>query len=207
MDALTTKEQALEMYLQDPNLHQKEIAKSLGVSRQRISQILVGAKINTRQSRSRLNEIQHSKASCICIQCHKSFQFQDRFKKFSRYKYCSNDCYLRFKYVVLTCCVCSNLFPKRRAEYTVSLRRTKSKNKKWYCSKECFGKELGLKFGRYSYIKVILKTQCKYDHSSDNYYVSPKGDRVCKLCNRIRGYARYHKISLEKSREIYKNKK
>ena len=202
MDALTTKEQALEMYLRDPNLRQKEIAKSLGVSRQRISQILVFNKINARQSRSRLNKIQISKTSCVCVQCHKSFRFQDRFKKVSRYKYCSRDCYLRFKYVVLTCCVCSDLFPKRRAEYAVSLRRTKSKNKKWYCSKECFGKELGLKFGRYSYLKKPIKNTCIHGHMDYRFY--PNGLKYCGSCNKIKRYANYHKIPLEKAREVYK---
>jgi DNA-binding XRE family transcriptional regulator len=105
------------------NLHMKmsEIAETVGVSRQRVFQILQDEGLTTKQ---------HVK-KCLygCPMC----------GKITSHKYCSSECRKEWLQIPVICSECGNLFIRSRRQF---LNCYPNHNNVLFCSKKCVGKWL-----------------------------------------------------------------
>lgn len=120
----------------EEKVSQTELAKIIGVSRQRVAQLVetndLGYVVKTRDDNRRK-----------CVVCG---NIMDR-NKFGRY--CSDECKLilrkRNYYVTLKCATCGNEFSVRKSEYKARLRNKQTED--FFCTKQCQGVSVGKKYG------------------------------------------------------------
>jgi predicted nucleic acid-binding Zn ribbon protein len=120
----------------DEKVSQAELAKIVGVSRQRIAQLVeindLGHVVKTRENNQRK-----------CIVCDQDMDHD----KFGRY--CSDECKLLLRkqnfYVTLKCATCGGEFSIRKSEYKARLRNKQTED--FFCSKKCQGSSVGKKYG------------------------------------------------------------
>lgn len=117
----------LELKQKNPNWSLRQIAYEVGVSRQYVFKIIgkQGKNLNSTPVKN-------------CIYC------GDEFKSYNSF-YCSRNCQINSKQVIMTCCICGKVFSELKSQAVARLKRSKSK--KIYCSKKCFGKFIGKTYG------------------------------------------------------------
>lgn len=115
----------------------QQIGDHVGVTRERIRQILVEA--NLRTSSIRRNQTK------VCLNC------GEIYKAYRGKYFCSLKCYYNYCKIPIVCDGCGNLFYRRKCDlihYTprrikVGFKITNAS----YCSSECFGRQIGKLYG------------------------------------------------------------
>ncbi len=79
----------------------------------------------------------------LCVDCGKLIPERDKRSNLTG-SYCA-ECYQVRRYVILECGQCGKVFELRKTRYTIRLRRRKLFL--FFCSKRCFGRYVGLKYG------------------------------------------------------------
>lgn len=120
---MSTKELAIKLRLQHPDWSLEDIGKQAGVTKQRVSQLLIKSNIPTRKTQSIKK----------CKQCKKNIK--QAIKGF-----CSLECkeierFERFN-LLLTCKCCEEYFTMKRSKYRRHINVLKQRN--FYCSRECY---------------------------------------------------------------------
>jgi len=134
------KSKVWQLRRENPRMKGVEIARIVGVSRERVRQFLGNQN--------------------ACVPVIKLCPLCGRKTPTNHQKYCSRECWMKSKRVTLTCDVCGENFTLRGSEYRASLRVRKLKMR--FCSRKCNGHWLGKNFGvgrrkHYSWIKLARK--------------------------------------------------
>ena len=128
MNANTAKVIALKIY--NPEIKAIEIAKLVGVSRERVRQILIKYDMPTKVS----------KMHRPCVRCGEDVKHYVNL-------FCSSECrYLNFN-IELECEVCKERFYRLRTRHELNLNRG---YEHVYCSKQCQGHWLGKNYGAHT---------------------------------------------------------
>lgn len=107
------------------------IGRKVGLSRERVRQILVDENVETKRMRQ----------SYICLNCRKIFIPQPNHRRKS---FCSAKCYHEYHSLILICEQCGKPF-ERLVSRILDQRQ---KHTYYFCSKICYGRWLGIHYGR-----------------------------------------------------------
>lgn len=118
-------ESVLEMRTKNPCATLQTIGDKVGVSRERVRQILKRDGLKTKATSKR--------KVYLCLNCGKELDGQ-------RKKFCSRTCQYEYGHPLVECVECHKLFRVRIAQL---LRYERS-----FCSRECHGRWMGKKFGK-----------------------------------------------------------
>ena len=121
----TARKDVVSLRVNNPHMKGSEIARLVGISRERVRQILNTQGLLVR-SVPRVRP---------CKVCGKPITHSH-----AKY-YCSRACFHRDHQVLLVCSTCGKHFLIPTSDYTLRLRDKKTN--RWYCSKKCQGKWLG----------------------------------------------------------------
>ena len=135
MNATSAKVIALRIY--NPSLKGSEISSLIGISRERVRQILKKYELPTKAS------INYNS----CLQCKKSTGKTGR-------KFCNPTCRTLYINIQLECEVCHNKFDRRKAVHEHNLEKG---YKHIYCCKQCQGHWLGVHHGGMGRGRVVIK--------------------------------------------------
>jgi|TARA_Y100000310_G_scaffold162986_1_gene162918 hypothetical protein len=130
------REMVLRLRTINPEMKASHIAKEIGVTRERVRQILNMLGLPTRVG---LLPVEY------CLQCGKP---RNRNRLF-----CSRACAWESKYIYLKCMGCGNDFKRREKLHAHNLRKGSSYV---FCSKSCFGRHFGSQ-NRSAYTRNILR--------------------------------------------------
>jgi len=125
---MSSRAQILTMVSKNSSLRPAEIAREIGLSRERVRQIMLTLGLTTRQPRV---------PKKLCPTCSAPIYTNNK-------KHCSRPCQIASKYITLVCDQCDTKFRRRKVSYARSLMR---EYKHTWCSKECQGKYLST-YGR-----------------------------------------------------------
>ena len=126
-ERMVSREEVLQLRNNNPVMSMSEISRILGISRQRVFQILKTSGLPTRIQK-------------IVFHCVKCDKVVDKEKTFRYNGQRCTACRIQENIVYLTCYFCDNFMVRRR--YTV-------RNKRHFCDRICFGTWLGT-IGKYS---------------------------------------------------------
>jgi len=133
LNALEKIKEYIESNDSDEKISQSDLADIVGVSRQRIAQLV---ELNG------LEDVIKNREERKCVVCGNRMG-----RKFG--KYCSDECKIKFRtdkfYVTLKCASCKTEFTIKKSEYKARLRNKVGDT--FFCSKKCQGTELGKKYG------------------------------------------------------------
>lgn len=168
------KQLVCDLRRDNPCLTLESIANKVGVSRERVRQILRSESLPTKA----IKRLWRKKA--ICPNCGILFMHKN-----SNNDYCSLSCKKEHHRITLSCDGCRRLFIRPQAE--ILYRARVSPDKKWFCSRACRSRYLGTTYGFGVHPSEKL-THCKRDHLFDetNSYYLPDGHRRCRTCQRQR---------------------
>ena len=121
---VSTRDKVKQLRLADPLLRATNIAKQIGVSRERVRQILKGSNLPTSFSLS--------KPKLYCIKCGKI-----TFSKNPREQLCLT-CYSQCHNVSLECFQCHSSFKRLMSTIKYTSTNPRYTNKHTFCSRECF---------------------------------------------------------------------
>ena len=116
----------VELREANPTMPYSEIARLIGVTRQRVQQIATELGMS-------------SKGPCYkrCVMCDRVY-----LRKEGRGRYCSYYCLMHAYHVLLRCEVCKQLFWRNRSAFNAMIKR---KYGHVYCSRQCMGRQFGSK--------------------------------------------------------------
>lgn len=120
---MSSRAQILTMVSKNSSLRPVEIARELGISRERVRQIMMKLGLTTRQPRM---------PKKLCPTCSAPIYRQNKM-------HCSRQCQVDSKYITLVCNECDSTFQRRKVVYARNI--TRGYRHTW-CSKECQGKYL-----------------------------------------------------------------
>ena len=118
-----------------------EIAKMLGISKQRLYQII--QKYNLPKKRDVRKPV-IAPIIAKCIVCGKELVNPPSMLKYKKY-FCSIMCKRKYYYEELTCFICGKKFLIRKKELKKRLKKKKTNH--FFCSRKCLGKYIGINFG------------------------------------------------------------
>jgi hypothetical protein len=116
----------------NPCITLAEIGQHYGISRERVRQII---KKETGKGYRRI-----TKPRPLCLNCGQPCNDLG-------YKYCSKECARETHRVTLECYTCGKLFTRRQSHVMRTATSPAYINKRFYCSKKCFGVQFGLEYG------------------------------------------------------------
>lgn len=141
----TTREKIIELREKYPDISQAEMARQIGVTRERIRQLLNILElplVPIPEGRITIRE---------CANCNISFEhFNIKINQPKKKVFCNIDCEIKYRWVDLTCCQCQGTYYIKRARYNARKRRGYNLN---FCNKSCQGRYLGKNFGAKSRLK------------------------------------------------------
>ena len=130
-----TQKQVIELRNANLFMTMSEIANRVGVSRQRVHQILKKEGIPTGH---RIRTKQIKKISYNCPMC----------GTVSSFKFCSDECKKKWQEIPVVCTRCGKLFTRDRHQFFTNYLHH---NDGLFCSKVCAGKWYGEKYGFKNY--------------------------------------------------------
>ena len=139
-NSLTTRERIIELREQDQNITQTRMAQEIGVSRERVRQILnsLGYTLVPDVSYKYI-------VNRVCNECNTVVETNKknigRGKKF----FCNNECEYSYKNKKLICMQCEDEYLIARHIFNIRQKREYKYN---FCSKVCQGRYLGQHFGK-----------------------------------------------------------
>ncbi len=176
----------IEIRKSNPCATLKQIGDKIGVTRERVRQIL---------NENRLPTI-HWKQKYLCIVC--GSEIKERNRKWKHSAFCSVECGKKYHHPTLICDQCGKAFT-RQLSYIL---RTKN-DAGTFCSRQCYGKWLGRNYG-FSVHPENCGAKSKYDYSEiDRLYI--EGLSCAEISRRLNmpvttiysHYYRYKEVSHE----------
>lgn len=182
-------QQAIRLRKDNPCLTSSDIGRELGVTRERIRQILARDALPTR----RLHQ------EYVCQQCGTTIQQPRRF--------CSLKCRFEYNHPVIECDQCGKLFRRDTSKILASARNPLSFGR-FFCNRHCLGKYRGLHSGFAAHPEFTRRPrQRKYDYDAiwqkhiETGYGAVRLARLLHIPEPstyaiLRTYAREHNITL-----------
>lgn len=119
------REMVIQLRAANPEMRASHIAKEIGITRERVRQILNDLGLPTRVGLRPFEP---------CLYCGKP-------RKWTR-MYCSRECAWESKYIYLKCMQCGNDFKRREKLHSHNVRKGSNYT---FCGKSCFGRYFGLR--------------------------------------------------------------
>ena len=126
----TVRDLVIQKRIANPYATTPQIASEVGVTKERVRQILVSENLPTR----------YRKPSYVCNNCGNKFPFNSRKSRL----FCSSECRKEYYQATLRCDACGKLFT---LGYSVLKTRVKSASQHFYCSLACKGAVIGRDYG------------------------------------------------------------
>jgi len=123
-----SRPQLIKLRLENPNATLSQLGKLVGCTDERVRQILKSEGLPTKSLHP----------THPCLNCGKPLKKQK--------KYCNRKCWHEYTYTWLTCPTCGKLFESRIGLPAFKVSRGK-RTSEFYCSKRCWGKVAGKKYG------------------------------------------------------------
>lgn len=134
---MLVKDRIKQLRENNPCMVLREIGECVGVSRERVRQVLNKAQLRTRAWSDLLR---------ICPNCDKEFQATNR-----KSIHCSRSCQAQFTWIPIICDTCGVLFYRRQSVLMANLRNPNHSfgytGEHYFCSRSCFAKWLGENHG------------------------------------------------------------
>ncbi|KKN71438.1 hypothetical protein LCGC14_0420170 [marine sediment metagenome] len=136
---MLTKERILQLRANNPCMFLREIGDRVGVTRERVRQVLKKERLPTRALWG---------LDRICPNCRKEFHATSQ-----RIIFCSRECSSEYTWIPLICDMCGRLFHRRKSVVMANILNPKRGAGKGYtgdhyfCSRRCFGKRIGVNHG------------------------------------------------------------
>lgn len=147
---MTTRELIRRVYSEHPCWHFSQVSQAVGVSRQRVHQIVKGEQIVHRGP--------YRSPRFVCIVCETPFVKRSQRTRL----FCSHECWQKHSSVTLVCEVCGTEFQRVQSDVLASLsyslvryHNPRAKGEHIFCSKECQGHWLGTLYQRCEDVLIV----------------------------------------------------
>lgn len=124
------RSKVVEMRKSNPCASLGQIGRKLGITRERVRQILTSEKLPTR----------HITLHYVCNQCGKVMTKGQKI-------FCSIECFRAFHHITLICDECGKPFSRLMSDAVNQFKQGNKENKKLFCSKKCQGLWLAHNYG------------------------------------------------------------
>lgn len=144
------RERVIDAYNKaNPKPTLRSLGEQFNISGERVRQILNSIGIDT-----------HKKLKYTCSSCHKTLTGDTK-------DGLCYDCHKVANTVILTCSVCGKQFPRPKRLLVARLKNYlgKYKTNKVYCSRKCFGSDMGNEHGKYNIIAAYEQRRGKTKYS------------------------------------------
>lgn len=128
-----SRQKVIEIRKKYPCMAMQDIADQIGITRERVSQILRSEGLPSKLPR---------KLSHTCNQCGKEYHSYNKNSLF-----CSRKCYSEYKSILLFCEICGKSFRRNASRTYTNVKYKRSNGDHIFCSQECKGKWFGTNFG------------------------------------------------------------
>ena len=126
---LNTRERVEELRMSNLYMSMSAIARTVGISRQRVFQILQEDGLPTKHLARAINKYQYS-----CLAC----------GKISTHKFCSNECKKQWHQIPVVCTRCGKLFFREVHQFLANYR---DHSDTVFCSRNCQSRWIGAHYG------------------------------------------------------------
>ena len=195
---MTTTSQAIALRQAHPTWKLREIGDQIGVSRERVHQVLKRAGLETWHT-----------PTLVIVPCDGCGLFITK-ARHDRFGFCKA-CLALSKWVTVLCAQCNNTRGIYRQERDSQVRSREhfiqhngKPQERMFCSRYCRSSWAGIHYGFIAHPENIQRgnsgrprlTHCQRGHpfSPENTSVSADGKRQCKACRAARDNARYHRL-------------
>ena len=138
----------------NPCMTTTEIGLTVGLTRERVRQILAGAGLRTRRQPLLVG---------YCTQCGKEL-YGYRYSRMKEPRFCGPDCRRAYAYIDLVCDNCGRLFKRRATLVLLAQTRLGYKGTGLYCGRRCLGLHVARAYGFLAHPENTGKR--KYDYAA-----------------------------------------
>ena len=137
MVVTTARKQVVSLKRSYPCYTLQAIGDKVGVSRERVRQILKSAGEHTKAWRPKR----------LCANCGKKLIHRYHPANDRKERFCSKECYSQYHHITLECELCHKFF-RRVISEILHYDDASHRYNHTFCSRQCFGRWLGLHYGR-----------------------------------------------------------